>query len=145
MRMRRDGRSTCCNHNAGTVWLFLCACWFTQESGSHVHLCPRPYTLCSPCAHGPSWPCSHRKCVIARRLGCLRWLAHAAGHGHFFGASATRRTVSFFSFTTTHTTNLKSKIGDGFPSERAVLGTCGTACLPPRRAQDASFRVMKTN
>ena len=34
-------------------------------------------------------------CVIAKRLGCLRWLAHAAGHGCFLSASTCRRAAPF--------------------------------------------------
>ena len=45
----------------------------------------------------PLWPLHHRVCVIAERLGHLRCLAHAAGHGHFQGASTSRRTASFVS------------------------------------------------
>ena len=37
----------------------------------------------------PSWPRYHRMCVIAKRLGCLCLLAHAAGCRHFFGPSTT--------------------------------------------------------
>ena len=42
----------------------------------------RDHTLCNPCFSCPLWPCYHRMCVIARRLGSLHWLAHAAGHGY---------------------------------------------------------------
>ena len=41
----------------------------------------------------PLEPCNNRMCVIAKRLGSLHELAHAAGYGHFFGASTTRRSV----------------------------------------------------
>ena len=80
------------------------------------------HTLCSPGPHGPSWPCPHGMWVIAKRLGCLRWLAHAAGHGHFLGASTTWRTASSF-FTTTHNTKLSSKNGDSLHLDMTVLGT----------------------
>ena len=30
----------------------------------------------------PLWPCNHRMCVFARRLGCLHKLAHAAERSH---------------------------------------------------------------
>ena len=51
----------------------------TTLSASSVLSC----TLC---------PCYHRMCVIAKRLGSLRWLAHAAGQGYVFGASMSGRT-----------------------------------------------------
>ena len=70
--------------------------------GSSVRFCPRP---CSstwrwarlathrhrgphsalPLLSCPLWPCNHRVCVIAKRLGFLRSLALAAGHGFFLG------------------------------------------------------------
>ena len=88
-------------------------------SGSHVHFYPRPcsstcrqanfsthrhsgpHFVCNPCS------CAHfgrvtAACVSSpKRLGCLHWLAHAARHGHFQGASTSRRTASFvfFAFT----------------------------------------------
>ena len=42
----------------------------------------------------PLWPYRHRMCIIAERLGCLRWLAHAPRRGHFFGASTSWHTCS---------------------------------------------------
>ena len=29
----------------------------------------------------PLWACIHCMCIIGKGLGCLHWLAHAAGHG----------------------------------------------------------------
>ena len=49
-------------------------------------------SACSRCSSCPHWPHRHRMCVIAKRLGCLHWLARAAGHGHFKGASTSGRT-----------------------------------------------------
>ena len=85
---------------------------FHMRLGSHVHFCPRPRSehvstgqashpptrgtrLCvSSVLSCPLWPCTHRMCVIAKRLGSLHWLAHAARHGHFQGVFTSRRTVS---------------------------------------------------
>ena len=39
----------------------------------------------------PLRPGHHRMCVVAKRLGCLSWLARAAGRRHFSSASASRR------------------------------------------------------
>ena len=50
------------------------------------------HTLCSLCSDAPE-PCNNRMCVIAKRLGSLHRLAHAAGRVHFLGASMTPRTV----------------------------------------------------
>ena len=151
--------STSCTFN---WWIFSVCLLVHKGSGSHVHLGPRP---CSStrrqarlsthhhkrtirCAANaltlPLWPGSHRMYVIARRLCCLRWLAHGSWARSFLWRlhdSAHR----FLFCTTTHTTNLKSQIGDGFPSDTAVLGTCGTWCLKSRLAQDGSYRAMKTN
>ena len=80
---------------------FLFACTLRNGSGSYVHVSPRPcfenlsmgqtsthqrrgpHSECSPVLSCPPWPCYHRMCVIAKRLGCLRWLEHAADHGYF--------------------------------------------------------------
>ena len=82
-------------------------------SGAHFHCCPPPCSSTlqwaqrsQPTDSGdrssvqsvfscPHQPGDNRMCVIAKRLGCLRWLAHAAGHGIFLGASTSRRSVSF--------------------------------------------------
>ena len=63
---------------------------------SHGHFCPRPcsstyrwarITIHAKGPHSmksvlsrPLWPCSHRICVIAQRLGSLHKLAHAASN-----------------------------------------------------------------
>ena len=79
------------------------ACSLTQAVGSHVDVCPRPcssrhrmgqvrYTptqrTTAQCAVRALSPClallSPHVCVTAKRLGSLRWLAHAAGHWYWF-------------------------------------------------------------
>ena len=71
------------------MFLLVClfACLFYKESGSYVHVCPRPClstyrssqarnpptqrtTLCvQPVLCCPLWPCDHRMCVIAKGTG----------------------------------------------------------------------------
>ena len=104
------GVVTCCTVLYRMVFK---ACLLTHKgSGSCFHFCPRPclsscrwakltthrhiepHSMC-PVLARPPWPCNHRMCVIARRLGCLDWLAHAARHEHFQGASTSSRTDSF--------------------------------------------------
>ena len=86
-----------------------------QGVGSYIHFCPRPCrstsrwarlsthrrqgtTLCVQSVLScPLWPCSHRMCVIAKRLGCLCWHAHAPGHGYFLGASPRSKNVAILS------------------------------------------------
>ena len=87
------------------VFVWLCLFCHHKGSGSHVHFCPRPcsrtfrcidgprslttdtkdHTQCSPCSHASLWPCSHRMCVFAKRLGSVHKLPHAARHEHLFG------------------------------------------------------------
>ena len=72
-----------------------------------------PHSVCRPCsrAHFGRVPTA---CVSSpKRLGCLPWLAHAAGHGHFKGASTSRRTVSFDTRRSRQKTTIH-KIGDSF-------------------------------
>ena len=38
------------------------------------------HSVCSPCSRAHFGRVPHRMCVIAERLGCLHWLAHAARH-----------------------------------------------------------------
>ena len=77
----------------------------------------------------PSWAVIHCMCVVAKRVGCLHRLAHAAGHGHFSSASTTRRTVCSIC---SRTFTLRSSIH--LLLDVAVLGSCCNACLKPRRA-----------
>ena len=83
------------------LFLFLPACFITRGRGltftfasAHVDgpgskptdaedhpLYVHPVLLC------PRWACYHRMCVIAKSLGSLCLLAHAARYGHFTGAS----------------------------------------------------------
>ena len=81
----------------------------------------------------PLWPLHHRMCVIAERLGHLRWLSHAAGRGHFFGASTSWRTSSRRSDCSTQKSGFK-KNGDNLPSVIVVLGVPWNVCFTPRWA-----------
>ena len=81
-------------------------------------------------------PWDNFMCVIAKGLGRLHWLAHAAGHGHFFGASTSGR--AFSPLRTVHLSNMDfspppPKKGDDFPSDAVVLGVSFNACFTPRR------------
>ena len=60
------------------------------------------------------WKCNHSMCVIARRLANLRWLAHAAGCGHFFGASTSWHTYSRCSESSTQKTGF-DKLAISYP------------------------------
>ena len=60
--------------------------------GQACHRHKSPHQVCSPCSRAHFGPIATRTCVIAKRLGCLRCLAHAAGCGHFYSASTSRRT-----------------------------------------------------
>ena len=55
------------------------------------------HSVCSPCSRAHFGRVLHRMCVIAERLDCLHWLAHAARHRHFSSASTSRRTASVVS------------------------------------------------
>ena len=84
------------------------ASYFHTGSGSHVHFRPRPSSSTDRWArltshrhvgpHNtvksvlscPPRPHRHRMCVIAKGLGCLRWLAHAAEDGHRLNVNAHR-------------------------------------------------------
>ena len=73
-----------------------------KGSGSHFNFCPRPcsstcrwarvathrrigpHLVCIPCSHA-HFGRTTTACVSSpKRLGCLHWLAHAAGHRHFW-------------------------------------------------------------
>ena len=82
---------------------------FTRGRGAHVRLCPRPCSSTHRSAKPtterhrgprntarsvlsrPLHPCTHRMCVIAKGLGSLQRLAHAAGHGQHSSASTSQR------------------------------------------------------
>ena len=86
-------------------WLFH----FHKCRGAHVRLCPRPCSSTHRSAQPttarhrgprntmrsvlscPLHPCTHRMCVIAKGLGSLQRLAHAAGHGQHSSASTSKR------------------------------------------------------
>ena len=82
----------------------------------------------------PHWPHRHRICVIAKRLGCLHRLAHAAGHGHFQGASTSGRT-----FDPVHLRKPRYKKLARVSPETVVTCQCYNACFPPRRADLAQW------
>ena len=104
-------------------FLFLFGCSLSQKDRdltfifAHVtvttHRRKALHSLCSPCSHASLWPRSQRMCVITERLGCLRWLAHAARHGHVQGASTSRSSASQVKHF--HIRNLELQIGDIFP------------------------------
>ena len=70
-----------------------------KVSGSHVHVCPRPcsstyrlaritthrrrepHSVCCPCSHAHFGRLTTACVSSPKRLGCLRWLTHEAGHG----------------------------------------------------------------
>ena len=41
------------------------------------------FTVWSPCSHAPDTSCNHHMCVIAKQLGSLHKIAHAAGYDLF--------------------------------------------------------------
>ena len=100
---RSKGRSDCVSVVLFVFVLFICRLWvqcinfrvpvdFLNGSGSYVHFCPRPRSEhLSMVLSCPSWKCTHRMCVIAKRLDCLHKLAHEARHGYFLSASTSRR------------------------------------------------------
>ena len=133
--------------------VFSCLVWSSclvhKGSGSHFHFCPRPCSSThrwarrsQPTNTGdhavksvlpyPHQPDDHRMCVIAKRLGCLHRLTHAARLGYFFGASMTRRTLPLGLFTAA--TSIR-KFRDNFRTRRLSFA-CFNACFPPRRASD---------
>ena len=92
------------------VSLFRClrACPMHKMSGSHIRSCPLPclstyqwarpkknhrhkgpHSVGGPCSNAHLGHVHHRMCVIAKRLGCLHRLEHAAGRG-WQGAPRTR-------------------------------------------------------
>ena len=91
-------------HLHGLVVFGLRACLLHKGSGSYAHFCPRPWlSTCrwarqathrhngttlsvQPALWCPFWPCTHRMCVIAKRLGSLHKLAHTAGRRYFSSA-----------------------------------------------------------
>ena len=52
------------------------------------------HTQCVVRALVPTVACNLCMCIIAKRLGSLHWLAHAARHRHFQDVFTSRRTVS---------------------------------------------------
>ena len=72
------------------------AMWSCVRLANHRHQGTQ-HSVCSPCSRAHFGRVPHRMCVIAERLGCLHWLAHAPGHRHFSGASTSRRTASVVS------------------------------------------------
>ena len=68
----------------------------------HLSICPcYPHTDTQDHTNAPSmlsrflWQCHRHVCVIVRLCVCLHELAHAAGHGLFFGATMYERSCSF--------------------------------------------------
>ena len=95
-----------------------------------THRCIGPHIVCIPCSHALRWPCSHRTCVIAKRLGSLRRLAHAAGQGSFMLAPPYLGALLPL-VPTVHTEVWCQTTGDNFPSDTAVLGVFqGVFCAP---------------
>ena len=60
--------------------------WRPANEPSHV----RDHDQCV-FSSTPLYARDNRTGVIVWRMGCLHWLAHAARHGHVFGASTSRR------------------------------------------------------
>ena len=95
--------------------------------------------MCCPCS------LSHfvrltTACVSSpKRLGCLHWLAHAAGHGHFQAASTSGRSASFVFLRSPQKTTIQ-KIGDGFHLRHGcqLLALQRVFSAPPLPAQWSS-------
>ena len=87
-----------CSQGFGVLHSLLPASLFEHLSiGRTTH----PTTQWTTPLRGPCSDAHIRQVTTAcvsspRGLGCLHKLAHAAGHGHFFGASTTRRTSPYF-------------------------------------------------
>ena len=109
MRMRRrDARSSGCNDNSGSVWIFVCllvhkgrgltftfACVLVRAlvdgPGSQPTDAEEPLSMCSSCSRAHLGRVTTACVSSPKRRGSLHKLAHAAGHGHFLGASTSRR------------------------------------------------------
>ena len=71
-------------------------------------------------------------CVIAERLRCLRWLAHAASYGHLFTTATHKHIMSTSPLA--HHRHLNRTTVDSFAYESAVLRVCCYAILTHRQA-----------
>ena len=94
-----------------------------RETGSYVSvvralILPRTWNNCT--------------CVIAKRLGCLRWLVHAAGRDHFWSAPTSRRTVSFVWRRSRQNTTIH-KIVEFFLRETPSVGVTTRVLRPVKR------------
>ena len=67
-------------------------------------------------------------CVIAKRKGCLRWLAHEARHGYFLSTPFTLACIR-----PRQNTSIQ-KFGNNFLSDTVVMCECCNACCPPSKA-----------
>ena len=124
----------------------LRALLFTRGPGSQFSLLPdgpgfhNPPTLeTTPVKSMLSYPHEpdDRMCVIAKRLGCFHRLAHAAGHGNFLGASASRRTLLLCLFTAATSFHI---FGDTCPSGAAARCPAGrVTSVRQRRTSQSNF------
>ena len=97
-----------------------------------------PHLLCGLCSHAHSGRATTARVSSPKRLCCPHWLAHAAEHGHFSGASTSGRTI-FLWLETVHIRNMDRKIGADSPFAMADIGVCFNACFTPRRALSGPF------
>ena len=82
-------------------------------------------------------------CVITIKLGCLHWLACAAGSGDFLCIFTSRRTAPLRE--TVRRKNLSPKFGHHFLTDNAVLRERSNACFPPRQARfSTSYNLNET-
>ena len=117
-------------HKGARVSIFTSARW-ARLSQPTVETTPVKSMLSYP--HEPD----DRMCVIAKRLGCFHRLAHAAGHGNFLGASATRRTLLLCLFTAATSFHI---FGDTCPSGAAARCPAGrVTSVRQRRTSQSNF------